>query len=418
MQRLKKVLFIAYNFPPHGGAGVQRTVKFVKYLPEFGWQPVVVTTAPDACLVQDSSISSEVAESIPVYRVPGFSINRLHLRLQKHGLGRAAPLLNLALQIPDAARFWAANTRAVVRQIVECEKPELIYTTSGPYSSHLVGRWAKHEFKLPWFADFRDPWSKNLLIPYFPGYRTLNRYMERQVLESADRVACVSRPWLRDLETNLGKNTEKFLFLSNGYDEDDVEPSPLEKGRQFTLTHMGSFYRNRRPSLFLEAVTKLVDSGRIPKSEIRVMFIGRNAHLFVPDVPPFEVVPYTPHKELSRFRKETSVLVLILAHSPENAGNYSGKLFEYLASNRPILALAPAGGVAAELIKETRTGITARGDVDSVCQAVEKLYRQWSEGAFEWEPNWDVIRQYTRRNLTKTLADEFCSLIDSGAEIQ
>ncbi len=415
---MRRVLFIAYNFPPHGGAGVQRSVKFVKYLPEFGWRPLVLTTTADASPVQDSTLLNDVSADVPIRRVPGFSITRLQARLARHRMDRLAVALNLLLQIPDPTRFWARNTHAAISQIVQREKPHVIYTTSGPYSNHLVGLWARRRFHLPWLADFRDPWSQNLLMPYLPGYRAINRRMERQVLAEADCVACVSQPWLSDLQKNLGRQAEKFIVLPNGYDETDVQPlPPPTPTERFTLTHLGSFYHNRRPDALIQAIQLLIQTGRIPQSEIRVVFVGKNARQHVPDTPPFETHDYVPHKELDRFRNETSAFLLVLATSPDNVGNYSGKLFEYLALNRPILGVAPPGGVAEQLIHATRTGITANGDVSAIADAVEDLFRQYKSGAADWNPDWTIIRQYTRRNLTARLAAEFNRLADSEAAV-
>jgi glycosyltransferase involved in cell wall biosynthesis len=412
----KRVLFVAYNFPPHGGAGVQRSVKFVKYLPQFGWDPLVLTTAADANPMQDPSLLTDITEDRCIFRVPAFSIAKLQAYLSRYKLGSLAVLLNVLLQLPDAALFWAYHVRAKVAQVVQHFEPQIIYTTSGPYSSHLVGMWARQAFGIPWFADFRDPWSQNLLIPYLPGYRTLNRRIERRVLAQADRVACVSQPWLDDLYRNLGTQCEKFLVLSNGYDESDIQPLAMPSATdRFTLTHIGSFYRNRRPDVLIQAVELLVSSRRIPLSEIRVLFIGSNARRAVPDRPPFETRSYVPHKELEHIRRKTSVFLLILATAPDNIGNYSGKLFEYLASNRPILGIVPPGGVAELLIRKTRTGIAVGGDVSAIADAIEALYHQWKSDASDWNPDMDLIRQYTRRTLTARLAAEFEHMISEEA---
>ncbi|MBV7338403.1 glycosyltransferase family 4 protein [Chloroflexi bacterium TSY] len=412
MAAMHKVLFIAYNFPPHGGAGVQRSTKFVKYLSEFAWQPIIITATSDASSVHDYSLLNDVPESVAVHRVPGFSIARFQKQAGKIKLQKAAVLVNLLLQTPDALQFWARQTRWPIQQIIQQEEPLLIYTTSGPYSSHLVGLWVKKRFGLPWFADFRDPWSQNLLIPYLPGYRTLNRFIERRVLANADRVACVSDAWLMALYDNLGREKEKFVLLPNGYDEDDIHPLPPPvRADRFTLLHAGSFYHNRRPKQILEAVEHLVENGHIPREQLRVIFIGKNARDHVPEAPPFEVHDYMPHKELERFRKEAHVLLLLLAATPENVGNLSGKIYEYLAANRPILGIVPPGGAAQALIEETRTGITVGGDVEAIARAIETLFRRWQLQQNEWSPNWNAIHQYTRKRLTERLATEFANLI-------
>ncbi|MDY6868728.1 MAG: glycosyltransferase, partial [Chloroflexota bacterium] len=311
---MKKALFIAYNFPPHGGAGVQRSTKFVKYLPEFEWQPIVVTSPVDASLVLDPSLLDDVPPDTPIFRVPGFSIQKLQRQAKQVGLGKVATALNLLLQIPDASRFWAKNVFKMIGDVIHTQKPEVVYTTSVPYSSHLAGLWIKQKFGLPWFADFRDPWSKNLLTPYLPGYHRFNRYLERKVLAAADRVACVSKPWLDDLQQNLGREKGKFIILPNGYDPADIEVTPIPVNRHpFTITHLGSLYRYRRPDKFIEALQQLINSGRVVASDLRVLFIGKNIQKYVPSQPFFEVKDYVPHKELSQFRQQTHVNLLILA---------------------------------------------------------------------------------------------------------
>jgi glycosyltransferase involved in cell wall biosynthesis len=409
----RKVLFVAYNFPPHGGAGVQRSTKFVKYLPDFGWNPLVITAEADAALIMDRTLQRDIPPKTQLYRLPGFSMAKLHRQLAKYRLSRGAVALNILLQLPDADRFWSLSSRAKVAQVIRDAKPDLLYTTSGPYSSHLLGKWVRDRFRIPWLADFRDPWSENLLVPYLPGYRRLNRIMERQVLERADRVVCVTSRWLDGLRSNCRECLdEKFITISNGYDDEDIRATPLPAGNaRFVLTHIGSFYRTRQPDHFIAAVDRLISAGRLNEAETQLRFVGKNARAQIPRRTPFEIVDYVPHKQLEAVRAETDALLLILSTDPRNAGTPSGKIYEYIASNRPILAIVPKGGVAEELIKETRTGITVEGNVESIANGLEQLYGQWQAGFPQWSPNWDAIRQYTRRNLTAKLAAEFDKLV-------
>lgn len=407
-----KVVFVAYSFPPHSGAGVHRSLKFVKYLPEFGWRPLVVTSGLHDGDGLDWSLAKQIPVSTPVHRVPGFSIRKLRARCSRWGLGKAATLLNLVLQTPDTALFWARNCRSLVLELVAAEKPDLIFTTSPPGSSHLLGLWARSRFGIPWFADFRDPWSGNLVVPYLPGYRRLNRRLERKVLAKADRVACVSDPWLDDLQANLGAWSGKFLTLPNGYDETDVAALPLpDESQPFTLTHIGSFYRNRRPESVVQAVKTLVRQGRIPEKDLRVVFVGRDAPSTVRCGGPFESVGYVPHNQLEPYRRRTDALLVILDASAENRGNCSGKLYECLACNRPILAVATPGGAAHQVIQESRTGVAVKDDVASIANAIERLYLARRGGNAQWDPDWSVIERHTRRKLTGRLAAEFDRLV-------
>ncbi|MCB0037797.1 MAG: hypothetical protein KDE51_27380, partial [Anaerolineales bacterium] len=146
---MRRVLFIAYNFPPHGGAGVQRSLKFVKYLPDFGWQPLVVSTTADAALIKDPTLLNDLPPNTLVKRIRGFSIARLQTQAERYKLQKAAVLANVLLQIPDTVRFWARQAYTECLQLIQDEKPDLIYTTSGPYSAHLLGRWLRLKTGLP-----------------------------------------------------------------------------------------------------------------------------------------------------------------------------------------------------------------------------------------------------------------------------
>lgn len=400
----QKVLFISYNFPPHGGAGVQRSLKFVKYLPQFGWRPLVIAADPDAGPVRDDSLLADIPAGTRIDRIEAFSIYRFIARLRRLGLGKLAVLVNLLLQIPDPARFWAAKAFPVAMQVVHQEHPDAIYSTSGPYSDHLLAMRIARQTGLPWLADFRDPWSSNLLIPYLPGYRKVNRRMERQVLQAANQVVSISPPWLDDFQSHLDRDKEKFSVISNGYDPADIPVVPGDNGSgPFILTHLGSFYRNRRPDDLIKAVRLLIDRGDIPAEDIRIRFIGKNPPGSVPLEAPFEHIPYIPHKELQAYRQSTSALLLLLNTSPQASGDVSGKIFEYIASNRPILGIVPPGGTAEQLIEQTRTGISVTSNPQEIASALLSLYTQRKSG-LPFQPDWEAVRQYERPRLTGQLA--------------
>lgn len=410
--RPRRVLFITYNFPPHGGAGVQRSLKFVKYLPQFNWDPWIVTSSVDSSPILDHSLEAEIPPNIQIERVPGFSINRLIAKANRFHLTRFAVLINLFLQIPDAAYFWSINTRPIIENLIKRANPDVVYTSSGPYSTHLIGYWVKQQFGIPWLADFRDPWSNNLLIPYLPLYRAYNRRLERQVLNFADRVVCVSKPWLNELLANSNRSADNFITITNGYDEQDIAPLPFQPPKPpFTITHIGSFYRNRKPAEFIQALTRLIENGSIPPEAIQVLFIGKNSDRDVPSTPYIKTIGYVPHKELEKYRSDTDVFLLILDTSPENVGNHSGKIFEYMASNRPILGIVPKNGVAQELLEKSKTGYSAHGDDNDIENLIKNIYISWKAGYQDWNPDWQYIERYTRKKLTARLAEGLNSLV-------
>jgi len=402
----KRVLFIAYGFPPAGGAGVQRSLKFVKYLPQFGWQPVVITTTADAYPVRDETMLADIPTGTPIYRVRGYDINGLRPAFNRLKLGKVLSAINVALMLPDAALLWARLARSVVRHVVDEHRPRLIYSSSHPASAHLLGLWSQRAFNLPWIADFRDPWSENLRVPFYPGYRAVNRRMERQVLTRADQIVTLSRQWV-DMFQRLSGNKFSSAIIENGYDEDDVAVLPPPQTKRFTITYTGTFSHLHRPDAFNAAVDQLIASGQIPLEQIRVAIAGKDTAKYIPNHPPFELLGYLSHDALDKLRRQSNLLLLVISESPKSRGTHGGKVYEYMGSNRPTLAITHPENVAAQLIERARAGFVVRHNSYEIAKVILRCYRNWQTGRFDYAPDWGTIRQYTRRNLTARLAAEF-----------
>lgn len=409
---MKKVLFIAYNFPPQGGVGVQRSLKFVKNLPQFGWQPTVVTTSETAAAAEDYTLLKDIPPQTPVIRIPSYNIQR-PIKQAPFPLNRLAVLLNILLQVPDTAVFWARKTYHFLQTYLQQNQFDLLYTTSGPYSTHLLGYWLKKAYPtLPWVADFRDPWSQNKETPYPPGYQRLNLWLERQVLHTADCIIHVTQTWLNETHALAPTSTAKFRVIANGYDEDIIEPFPQPENQRFTILYTGGFGRERDPDPFLDAVHQLLQQRRIPAEKLRLIFIGSDVLTRIPNEEPFERHGFMSQEELTHYRQQADALLMFLKLTPRNKGCHTGKLMEYIALNRPILAIVPEGGEAAQLIDETSTGISVGDNPAQIAGKLEKMYQQWLHKTAQWSPNWDMIKQYSRRNLTQKLAAEFNTLLE------
>jgi glycosyltransferase involved in cell wall biosynthesis len=404
---IKKVLFVAYNFPPAGGAGVQRSLKFVKYLPTVGWEPIVITTTPDAYPVRDESLKADIPPETPIYRAKSYDINSLRPAFKRLGLENLLTALNVALQLPDAALFWTRLARPLLSRAIEAHRPDVLYSSHGPASAHLLGMWAQHTFALPWVADFRDPWSGSQLMPYYPGYRAINRRMERRVLRNADHVVTVSEPLAEDLQSLSQLENLPISVIENGYDAEDVVPFPPHNSPPFTITYTGTFSRLRRPDAFLTAMDQLLNQERISADEVRVVIAGKNTERYVPTRPPFELRGYLDHRDLVKLRQETDLFLLVQNEVVENRRAYSGKLYEYLAANRPTLAIVPQDGVAAELVRRARAGSVVPHHPERIADVVLRYYHDWKSGQADYTPDWKIIHRYSRRNLTGRLAELF-----------
>lgn len=408
-----KILFVAYNFPPCGGPGVQRSIKFIKYLFKKGHRPVVITTFEDAYAVKDMSLLTEIPEGLPVYRAKSIDVNRYRSKFAKFGLGKVHGLINTMMAIPDSAVFWSVYARSVVRKAVAKHQPDIVYTTSGPFSAHLLGLWIKKKYKLPWVADFRDPWSKNRFVRYLPGYRKLNAFLENKVLKQADHILSVSELDAVNFAT-LAPHGVQITVIHNGFDKDNfpnfgtsVQPST----DKFRITYTGNFSSTRKPDKIVVAVKQLIEENKIDGNAIELVFAGSDLDRFLPGESFIQKLGYVPHSQLSALREKANMMLLLQDTSPETNGDYSGKIFEYLASGKPILAISNPASVAVKLIRETNTGYTVIDSVEAIMNIIEECYLKWETGSFVLDPNWPVIMTYSREAATDKLIGVFNKLL-------
>ncbi|HOK42465.1 MAG TPA: glycosyltransferase [Thermoclostridium caenicola] len=410
---MKKVLMVAYQFPPAGGSGVQRSAKFAKYLPAFGWEPVVLTRSDKRIGLRDDTLLQDLPADMEIIRTPPRDLTAFPGILSKVGKFIAWKVL-----IPDGEILWMK--RAVKEALARIGRGDIhcLYTTSYPYSDHLMGLGIKRIYpELPWIADFRDEWTNNpyLLDKPHPAWRARREsLMERMVLETADMLIANTPVMKRNFESRHPdlKLDRRMWVIPNGFDEEDFEQSGAESpDNRFTVTYTGSLYGRRTPDGFLEAAGRLVKTGRIPRERLRIRFIGNIKDQSVIQAAArnglegvVEVLPYMTHRDCIGNMLRSHVL-LLLEGGRGSECFYTGKLFEYIRTNRPILALVPEKGAAAELIQKTRTGIVCDwSNPRAIEQGLAELYDRWREDRLWLDPDHEVIRQYSRRALTEKLA--------------
>lgn len=379
---MKKVLIIAYNFPPVGGVGAIRIAKFAKYLVKFGWQPVILTSQDGFSFIRDESLLRELPSSIEINRIKGPEPARwFGSKLwQSFWLYLVVPWFIF----PDRQAFWIEPALNKARELIKTEKIDLIFSSSGPATNHLVAKRLKEETGIRWVADFRDEWANN---PHFnfPTFLHRNRAAswEKAVLESTDHAVSVSEPLTQYLAEIGGK--EKCSTITNGFDPEDFPAKKAAKNSQFTLLHAGTLYGTGKNHAFFEAFREL----SLPDAKYE--FIGQDAYL--------------PHREAVAKMSAADSLVLILSPKPRSAV-MSGKLFEYLAARKPILALVPEKTAAAKLILGTKTGLVVDPqDKEKIKKAILDLYHKWQKNDLEI-PDIDLT-QYDREKLTGQLAEIF-----------
>jgi glycosyltransferase involved in cell wall biosynthesis len=450
---LRKVLFVAYYFPPIGGSGIPRSVKFVKYLPECGWMPYVISSDPKpGSATIDPSLLDDIPEKVDVWRIPSprpMPLMRLRQLLPSrlaatqtteslprrdgvrgHSRARAAVwrLLGWPLQMIehppiDDQLYWSLRIVPLAWKLISEHKIDLIYTSSAPYSTLLTGRLLQQLSGCPWVADFRDPWTLNPLAYRHTGFRrTMDQTLEKQALAAANKVVVVNHFMLKSYGRML-EGDPKFTLITNGFDREDIASANFRQrmaDEKTVLAHFGTASPQALNAL-VEALMRLrfSESSNFKVQCIKVRLFGswmNPAHREivtsskVADL--FELHDFVSYREVMDQMVQSDVLLLFLDASRYWATVHRGKVFEYIASGVPILAIAPEG-VAVELIRRSGTGCAVHpADVDGLVSILEEIssdYQRFKCQCYDPQPN--LVQEYERRLLTRRLANVFDSVL-------
>ena len=420
----KKLLIITYYFPPAGGPGVQRWLKFVKYLPEFDVQPIVYVPENPTYPIVDEGLVSQISDKVIVlknkiwepYQLASiFSKNKTkkissgifpHKKKQTF-LDKTFLWVRGNLFIPDARVFWVKPSVAYLEKYIKENNIDTIVTSGPPHSLHLIGLELKEKLNVKWFADFRDPWTT---IGYHKALRLSNyaakkhKSLEHKVLNTADTIIVTSKTTKTEFQAITNK---PISVITNGYDIENVEKQTLDT--KFTLAHIGSFLSDRNPLFLWEALVELLQEIPGFKSNLEIKLIGAVSQEVLDSIAEFNLndylnlLGYVSHHEAIAHQKKSQVLLLIEINSEDTKSIIPGKLFEYMVSNRPIIAIGPQGSDFADIIKETNTGVffdySEKAKLKSV---ILDFYNQFLEGKLQ--ANGVGLQQYSRKNLTKQLA--------------
>lgn len=420
---MKKVLIITYYWPPVGGSGVQRWLKMCRYLPDFGWEPVIFTPENPSFGAIDKSLEKDVSPETEVLRLPIWEPYQLFARLKgKRGSLSASDIrikenkkildkISLWIRgnffIPDPRIFWVRPSVKFLPDIIQSNQIEAVITTGPPHSLHLIGRKLKKKTGVTWLADFRDPWTEWDLYETFPmtlPARKWQKKLERKVLQEADRVLTINNYCSRRFQILGGRHVK---VITNGYDEADFKNFNKRRTGMFTIRHIGVLDEMRNPGAFITALEDFV--ARYPEEKILVEFIGNVADIYKEQINKNELLkkyvafrPYQPHDEIIRSYEETDVLLLVLTTTKHAAGNIPGKLYEYLASGARILALGPTDGEVAGILDDTGAGtVIEHQAAGKIRKTLEKYFRDYQQGYRQTNKN--VVR-YSRRNQAAEVA--------------
>jgi len=431
---LRKVLIITYYWPPSGGAGVQRWLKFSKYLPAHGWQPVIYTPSNPEAPVDDPSLLKDIHPETIVVKRPiwePYSWYKRFLGLKSEQRINAGfiseshkPKVKEKISvwirgnffIPDARRFWIGPSTRYLKQYLAGNPVDIIVTTGPPHSMHLIGLGMKKSLNIPWVADFRDPWSEidfyeQLSLTRFADRRHKN--LEKKVLSAADRVIAVGQIRARDLESIADRPVD---IITNGYDESDFFTGKVSPDNKFSIIHVGALNRDRNHPAFWKALGDLVEGEPGFASDLEVKLIGKNdisvdANILSCGLEAcVSKIAYVPHDQIPPVLQAACLLYLPINHTPRPDSIIPGKIFEYLASGRPILGTGPESGDAASILKHAGNGIMVDfEDQEGIREAVLDYYKKFKKGERERTP---APAAYSRENLTRDLAAVLESLIE------
>lgn len=420
----KKILIITYYWPPAGGPGVQRWLKFVKYLPDFGIQPIVYIPENPTYPIVDKNLFKEVSDKAIILKQKIFEPYQLASFFSKNKtkkissgiipnqkkqsfLDKTFLWIRGNLFIPDARVFWVKPSVSYLEKYIQENNIDTVITSGPPHSLHLIGLELKQKLNIKWFADFRDPWTT---IGYHKSLRLSNyaakkhKTLEHQVLNTADTIIVTSKTTKKEFEAITGK---PIAVITNGYDDENVEKQILDT--KFSLAHIGSFLSERNPSILWESLVELINEIPDFKSHLEIKLIGAVSQEVLETISQFELnsylnnLGYVSHEEAIAHQRKSQVLLLIEIDSEDTKSIIPGKLFEYMVSNRPIIAIGPKDSDFADIITTTNTGVFFKySEKIRLKSVILDFYNQFLQGKLQ--SNGVGLQRYSRRNLTKELA--------------
>ena len=434
---MKRVLVICYYWPPAGGVEVHRVIKFCKYLANYGWQPQILTVKDGNFASRDDGLGADVAHLSSVFRASSLEPHALFKKLsgggrREDGGGPLTPgpltarqrtthklgeYIRLNAFIPDSRIGWYPFAVRKGLEVIAAEAPDLIFSTAPPYTVHLVAKQLKKKTGLPWVADFRDPWVENFAyntVPRLPPVRKLNGRMEMGVLADADRVICAT-PQQVEIQSAKRPRAErdKFHLITNGYDPEDA--CVAESSDHFYLSYFGSMSLQRVPARALEVLRALCEDNNDFAKNCRLRVIGRvsseaidRLRAAIPE-PNLILQSYIPYKELAPLKYMNQVMLVTVDTVPFNELIIPAKVFDFLPTGNPILAIAPVAGDTARLLKATGVGRAFDyEDADGMRSFILEKYAAWKSGSLGQGPT--RRPEYEREALTARLASIFDGL--------
>jgi len=437
---MKSVLVIAYIFPPIGGGGVQRTLKFVKYLPSFGWRPVVLTPREANFSYYDYTLVDEIPTEAKIYRTASLDPGRRYHAVRdllptdsEEGTGAGAPwyrkltrpflqpafkvahwLANNLIFVPDTRVGWIPFAVAAGVKVIRGEKIDAIYATGDPWSNFLIALILSRLTGKPFIMDMRDAWTLSPDVGWGRVRSTIEDFWERRCIRAAYNVINITEQATQAYREKYPEvEPSRFHCITQGFDPSDFEGIGAIPSEKFTIASTSTYYDFRTPESFLKALRKLMDGNPELERDIRVRFMGIGGEIIKASVEKHsltdmvEILPYGPHRESVQFLMSSDVLLLdreAVSGEKIKTVTTTAKVFEYLASGKPILAVVPPDSAASAFIRSTDSGVVVDPeDTEKIAEAIYALYKQHKNGTLGVDGHRDLER-FTRKSLTGKLA--------------
>lgn len=438
----KKVLVIAYIFPPLGGSGVQRTLKFVKYLQECNLEPIVVTVGKSSYGIKDETLISEIPNEIEVIRIDekevidnkflqrvieiqqGVVKNNELMKRYIQVLNNSVKDISRFIQVPDNSILFAKQVIDDLGEQINLNEIDLIYSTSGPYSDHIIGYYLKQRYKKPWIADFRDEWTNNSYIEANEDnlvYK-MHHSMEQNILQACDIVLTTTPNATKNYIENFNLESDKVLTITNGYDEEDFkELKDKKQGKKFKIVHNGIFYMIRTPETILKALNNLIDANLVDPSEIEVNFtLVENEDYwkdYASKLSLNNIVKFLgnlSHSESLENAINADLLLLVVGEGEKCKDVYPGKAFEYLRLGKRILSLSPKHSLVEYLIENNERGRNVEfQNIKEIENYIVEVYTEWKKGNLKDLELTKEIKKFDRKELTKQLSEVAFNLLNN-----
>jgi len=417
---MNKVLIITYYWPPGSGAGVQRWLKFSKYLPEFGWQPLVLTIDPDFATYPaiDNTLIKELPDDIKVWKTKATDYFKLYdkdkSKIPAAGFansvddtlkGKLLRFVRGNFFIPDPRRGWNKYAFKKACELIEDEGIKYIITTSPPHSTQLVGLKLRKKYpEIKWIADLRDPWTDIYYYDqFYPSFisKAIDRNLEKKVLKTCDRIITVGKSLKNHFSSKTGGIQNKIEVITNGFDDDDFTGYTASEPEKFTISYIGTLSDSYPVNGLLEALNKLSNE----EFELKLRFVGTvskkqkdliHSKLKESDL---EFVHYVDHASAIKYMLDTTLLLLIIPDHVSSKSIITGKIFEYIATGKPIICIGPEDGDAAGIINEAGSGKTFKYDDEKGIYNFVKYLK-----VNEITSNKISVSGFNRKNLTAKIA--------------